>query len=151
GKASKVTGYMTDILNEHALKFVRAEHQKPFVLYLAHKAVHGPFTPAERHQDLYSNESIKSARRLNDSLEDKPVLTREVEQPAKAPKKKAAQTAARTPGRVPEGAIRNQLRALAAVEEGVGQLLKALEETKQLDNTFFIFSSDNGFFWGEHG
>src|SRR5262249_25477188 len=45
----------------------------------------------------------------------------------------------------------SQLRALAAVDEGVGQLFKALEEANQLGNTVIIFSSDNGFFWGEHG
>src|ERR1043166_5929515 len=43
GTASKVTGYMTDILNEHALNFVKAEHKKPFALYLAHKQA-----PAQR-------------------------------------------------------------------------------------------------------
>ena len=66
GQASKVTGYMTDILNEHALNFVKAEHKKPFVLYLAHKAVHGPFTPAERHKDLYSDtpSNPRRARRI---------------------------------------------------------------------------------------
>jgi N-acetylglucosamine-6-sulfatase len=44
-----------------------------------------------------------------------------------------------------------QLRMMAAVDEGVGELFKALKETKQLDNTMLIFSSDNGYFWGEHG
>src|SRR3989454_5520007 len=75
GQASKVTGYMTDILNEHALNFVKAEHKKPFALYLAHKAVHGPFTPAERHKNLYSDTPFKPAPSAQDSLEGKPVLT----------------------------------------------------------------------------
>src|SRR5207248_10464771 len=47
--------------------------------------------------------------------------------------------------------MRNQMRCLAAIDEGVGELLKALEEAKQLDNTVFVFTSDNGYFWGEHG
>jgi N-acetylglucosamine-6-sulfatase len=47
--------------------------------------------------------------------------------------------------------MRQQLRCLASIDEGVGDLLKALEETKQLDNTLFVFTSDNGYFWGEHG
>ena len=156
GQASKVNGYMTDILNEHALSFVKGEHKKPFVLYLAHKAVHGPFTPAERHKDLYATEPIKPAPSINDSLEGKPAATRPLEDaaPRKAnagKKSKARAAAAEDGGHVPEKAIRNQLRALAAVDEGVGQLFKALEEAKQLDRTLIIFSSDNGFFWGEHG
>jgi arylsulfatase A-like enzyme len=40
---------------------------------------------------------------------------------------------------------------LTVIDEGVGRILKALEETGQLDNTIIIFTSDNGYFWGEHG
>jgi len=153
GKSAQVSGYITDILNEHALNFVKAKHDKPFVLYLAHKAVHGPFTPAERHKELYADDPIKPVPSLNDSLEGKPVATRDLSAEETNPKKKNKKKAAEDPKarHMPEGAIRNQLRALAAIDEGVGQLLKALEDSKQLDNTFFVFSSDNGFFWGEHG
>jgi arylsulfatase A-like enzyme len=118
---------------------------------LGHKAVHGPFTPAERHQNLYADAEIKPAPNVNDSLEGKPVLTRPVDTSnAKKPKNekkkgKAAKTGAGG------GLARNQLRAMAAVDEGVGSILKALEDRKQLENTLVIFTSDNGYFWGEHG
>jgi N-acetylglucosamine-6-sulfatase len=152
GMASKTPGYITDLLNEQALKFVRAGHTKPFALYLAHKAVHGPFTPADRHKDLYADAEFKPAASANDSLEGKPALTRPLEN---APKKKTGEKKGKKAGekQVPAfgGLARNQLRALAAIDEGVGQLLQALQEAKQLDNTLFIFSSDNGYFWGEHG
>jgi len=154
GLASKVDGYMTDILNGHALDFVKQEHKKPFALYLSHKAVHGPFTPAERHKDLYAEAKLQLTPNHQDKLEGKPALTRELPEaksteskPGK--KKKAAKTNAAPAGR--ENAMRQQLRAVAAIDEGVGQLLTALEESKQLDNTMIIFTSDNGFFWGEHG
>jgi N-acetylglucosamine-6-sulfatase len=38
-----------------------------------------------------------------------------------------------------------------AVDEGVTRIIDALEATHQLDNTLIVFSSDNGYFWGEHG
>jgi N-acetylglucosamine-6-sulfatase len=155
GETSKHTGYITDILNEYALQFVQKEHKKPFLLYLPHKAVHGPFTPAERHKNLYADAVIKPTPSLNDSLEGKPAATRKLEDVSeqKSGNKKGKNSApsAESARRMPEGAIRNQLRALAAIDEGVGQLFKALEAAKQLDNTIIIFSSDNGFFWGEHG
>jgi N-acetylglucosamine-6-sulfatase len=152
GTASKHSGYITDILNGYALKFVKSEHKKPFFLYLPHKAVHGPFTPADRHKNLYADAVIKPTPSLNDSLEGKPAATRKLEDASdqKSPGKKKREQS-ENERRMPENAIRNQLRALAAVDEGVGQLFKALEESGQLDNTVFIFSSDNGFFWGEHG
>ena len=151
GQASKVTGYMTDILNEHALNFVKAEHKKPFVLYLAHKAVHGPFTPAERHKDLYSDTPFKPAPSAQDSLEGKPVLTRSIQSAGAEKKPKREKKAKQGNGGGAGGIARNQLRAMAAVDEGVGQLFQALEKPGQLDNTLIVFSSDNGYFWGEHG
>jgi N-acetylglucosamine-6-sulfatase len=158
GNTSKVDGYMTDILNGHALDFVKREHQKPFVLYLAHKAVHGPFTPAERHRDLYADAKLTLTPNHQDKLEGKPALTRElvVTNAAKgtAKKKNPGKKKAEKAGATPTGhknTMRQQLRALAAIDEGVGLLLQALEDSKQLDNTMVIFTSDNGYFWGEHG
>ena len=42
------------------------------------------------------------------------------------------------------------LKSLAAVDESIGTVLKILEELGELDNTVVIFSSDNGYFMGEH-
>jgi arylsulfatase A-like enzyme len=149
GKDQKVTGYVTDIINEHALEFIKQEHKKPFVLYVSHKAVHGPFMPAERHKNLYPDAKFPVPPSVHDSLKGKPVLTREIEGEPK--KKKNQEKVGQAEGHVSEkGAVR-QLQCLAAIDEGVGQILKALEETKQLDNTMIVFSSDNGYFWGEHG
>src|SRR6185503_11850986 len=69
GKEMKMTGYMTDILNSNAVAFVNKEHTKPFALYLAHKAVHGPFTPAERHKNLYADAKVSRPPSIDDSLE----------------------------------------------------------------------------------
>ena len=46
--------------------------------------------------------------------------------------------------------IRNRLRLLMAAEEGVGQILDALKDTSKLDNTLIVFTSDHGYFYGEH-
>jgi len=47
--------------------------------------------------------------------------------------------------------IRNRLRMLASVEDGVAGIFKTLENQKQLNNTLIIFTSDEGYFYGEHG
>src|SRR5262249_2275831 len=89
GKEQRMDGYITDILNDNALQFIKQDHKKPFVLYLAHKAVHGPFTPAERHKNMYSNAPIVHPPSVQDDLKDKPVLTRPVENAKTVRKKKA--------------------------------------------------------------
>jgi arylsulfatase A-like enzyme len=47
--------------------------------------------------------------------------------------------------------IRLRAAMMASVDEGMGEIFKALEETGQLDNTFILFLGDNGYFFGEHG
>ena len=79
GKAEKVSGYITDILNDEAVAFIERPHRGPFLLYLAHKAVHGPFIPAARHRDLYSEQTIVRAPSAQDTLQGKPVLLRKIE------------------------------------------------------------------------
>jgi N-acetylglucosamine-6-sulfatase len=51
----------------------------------------------------------------------------------------------------PDEAILGRQRSLLAIDDGVGEILKALKDTGQLDNTIIVFTSDNGYFYGEHG
>ncbi len=125
GESLEKEGYLTDILSKEASDFIKAKRSKPFSLCLWHKAVHDPTTPAERHKTAYADERI--ARRPN--VLDKPDGGR---------------------GGPAEEKIRNQMRCLLAVDEGLGQIFEALQSTGQLDNTVVVFSSDNGYFWGEH-
>lgn len=142
GKPEVRRGFMTDILNEHAIAFLKKPRTKPFSLYLAHKAVHGPFTPPERHKDLYADQPIPRHPNAKDDLSGKPILTRTVETNKKNP------TAGMGPS---DETVRNQMRLVQAIDEGIGQILKTLEETQQLDRTLIIFTSDNGYFHGDHG
>jgi|SRR5215472_5708381 len=139
GQESKVEGYVTDLLTGYAVEFLKKPHSKPFVVYLAHKAVHGPFSPAERHKDLFANETINRTPNAQDNWDGKPALQRDVD--GHPPAKGVGSS---------DDLIRNQLRCLTAIDEGVGKILKTLEETGQMDNTFIVFTSDNGYFWGEH-
>ncbi len=157
GNVARVPGYVTDIFNERAVGFLKRQRTKPFLLYVAHKAVHpdlvqyadgrlsdpsaGTFVPAARHRDLYAGNPIPRRPNVGDRLEGKPALRRPID------------------GLPPLGAetgtsdeqIRNRLRVLMAVEEGVGQIVAALEQSGKLDDTLVILTSDHGYFYGEHG
>lgn len=157
GARRTVRGYFTDILSGFAVEFVKRKRAKPFVLFIAHKGVHpdvhqaadgtatdlrdNPFLPAERHKNLYADASIPRRPSHGKPPEGKPALRRQIGNlPPLGP-----HTA------TDDETIRNRLRMLASVDDGVGELLKALEENGQLDNTLIVFTSDEGYFYGEHG
>jgi N-acetylglucosamine-6-sulfatase len=154
GTRRQLRGNMTDYLNRRAVEFVKQPHEKPFCLYLGHKAVHAPFLPAERHEDLYGDYDFQVPPRDESDLAGKPVMTRQVPRINHLQLEGVGPEPAeprRGRGNDAPSVVRDQLRCLAAVDEGVGQLFAALESTGQLDNTVFIYTSDNGFLMGEHG
>lgn len=156
GRAFKAKGYMTDLLTDYAVKFLRRDRDKPFCLYLSHKAVHGPFTPAERHKHLLADAQIPKPPSFDDTFAGKPRWQR---QAAVRGWGGARRTRGRkeVPESVPPGKWdprrKSQLdyyRALSAVDEGVGRVLETLKEQGLLDNTVVFFAGDNGYFHGEH-
>jgi arylsulfatase A-like enzyme len=55
------------------------------------------------------------------------------------------------PGRSLSEGVRRYTQCALALDEAVGRLLRALEETGQLADTLVVFTSDQGYAWGEHG
>jgi arylsulfatase A-like enzyme len=146
GERIERQGYMTDLLSEYAVEYVKRRHDKPFAMTLAHKAVHGPFVPAARHNDLYQGATLPPVPNKQDDWSGKPMLQLPEPPRPNANQNRPANNAAQPQRPTPLA----QMQQLAAVDEGVGQILKALTDIRQLDNTLIIFTSDNGYFWGEH-
>lgn len=157
GKDINPRGYITDLLNQYAVEFIKRRHDKPFLVYLAHKAIHPEvmqhgdgsvnlaeaerFIPAERHRKLFVGKKIP--RRPSAMLPPigKPALERRIGDLPPLGSKTATR----------DEVVLGRLRSLMAIEEGVGEILKALKETNQLDDTVIVFAGDNGYFYGEHG
>jgi len=156
GNPVKPVGYITDILNGYAVEFIKRRHDKPFLIYLAHKAIHPEvtqnndgsvnlanaelFIPAERHRNLYAGKTIPRRPSYKRVPKDKPALQRRI---ANLPPLGPATATG-------DEAILGRQRSLMAIEEGVAAILRVLKETGQLDNTVLVFTSDNGYFYGEH-
>jgi len=79
GKTVRSEVYITDELTNYAVRFLKSKHNKPFMLYLSHKAVHAPFKPAKRHENLYSDIEIKSQHNPSDNLATKPEWGRKMD------------------------------------------------------------------------
>lgn len=156
-RTATVRGYITDILNDRALAFIRRPRSKPFLLYLSHKAVHPNirqrddgsvepidgemFVPAERHRGLFANAKVPRRPNFGKPPVDKPALMRTIGDLPPLGSGTATDDAT----------VLGRQRALAAVDDGVGQIVTALEEQGQLANTLIVFAGDNGYFYGEHG
>ena len=157
GTTRKVEGYVTDLLTDRAVEFLSREREDPFVLFLAHKALHpniiqhddgtstpigeGGFIPAERHRGLYADAEIPRSPSYGSPPAGKPALERAIDGlPPLGPATV-----------LPDGAIRDRLRMLMAVDESLGRMLAVLEERGELENTVIVVTSDHGFFYGEHG
>lgn len=157
GKAVQAKGYITDILTDHAVAFLEKKRARPFCLYVSHKAIHpnvaqgadgkisgfgeaDDFKVAERHRSLYAG--MTPPRRGNYRVvpKDKPALLQEIA--GVAPLSAATAT--------DDATILNRMRMTKAVDEGLGRMVEALERMGTLDNTVIVFTSDHGYFYGEH-
>ncbi|MFL6200087.1 MAG: sulfatase [Thermoanaerobaculia bacterium] len=136
---SKAEDYMTDLLSKKAQAFVRSAGGQPFFLYLATYAPHKPATPAKRHLGLFPGLQAPRTPSFNEAaVRDKPARIRNLKR-LKPPAIAAI-----------DALYRKQVLSLQAVDEAVAALIQTLRDTGQLDNTFLVFTSDNGFHMGQH-
>ncbi len=143
GEVKQRDGYMSDILNDAAMTWLRKDRKQPFCLYLAHKGLHGPFKPAARHEDLYEGVKFPHPPNCWDDFEGKPQWLKDMVNAKKVDYPKGDRAGL-------DQVIRKQLQCLASIDEGVGRILGHLEREGLLENTVVAFAGDNGFYHGEH-
>ena len=131
--------YSTDVLADEASSFIRGAGAEPLFVLFAPFAPHGPPTPARRHEGAFAGLPPWRPASYNEpNAADKPAWVRSL----------APLTAG--DGAAVDAFRRGQLESLLAVDDAVGELLDALADTRRLDETLFVFTSDNGYLWGEH-
>jgi arylsulfatase A-like enzyme len=144
--------YQTDLVGRKAVRFARrsARAQRPFFLSVATLAPHDEGVledtgaarnprPAPRHRGRFSDERLPRPQAFNErAIGDKPGTTRDT------PRLRPAQV------REVTRLYRSRLESLLAVDEMVADLVHALRREGSLENTLFVFTSDNGYLLGEH-
>jgi arylsulfatase A-like enzyme len=133
--------YSTDLFAERAVDFVNraVAREQPFFLFLSPRAPHHIPDVPERHADAFRGEKAPRGPAFNEEdisdkpshMQDKPRLSQEEI-------------------REIDSGYRGRLQTLLSVDEMVAALDEALTESGAIDNTYVIFTSDNGFFLGEH-
>ncbi len=174
GKLHKVSGYTTDLLTDRAVGFIEREHAKPFLVYLAHKAVHPDvvqrddgsrdaesdrgYLPSPRDEGRYKDRVYprrQSPAEVQEDLKGKPVIRHALARLPAAPVAPVA--AAGGEHQHPAGewsgdaTIRRRAEMIRGVDYSLGRIIATLDSLHILDKTLIVLSSDNGFFFGEHG
>jgi arylsulfatase A-like enzyme len=138
--------YKTDVLTRYAQAFLSQPSAEPFALFLWDSAPHDANLPsgsadpppAVRHEGMFRKLRFQRSPSYNEQdISDKATWNRS--------------------GRMRRQKRRNQdlkrrsrLESLQAVDEQVASLVSTLAATGELANTIFIFTSDNGYMYGEH-
>lgn len=155
--------YSTDFYTNRAVGFIEGDHRpanKPWLLWLCYGAVHGPTTPAARHQGRYDGRPPEIPADVFGPRPGKPAYLAALqawepgsdEMPQRIPKKRLPTSFdSNTPGQTLADWVEQVNECALAIDDGVGRLIAALEQTGQLANTLVIFTSDQGFALGEHG
>jgi N-acetylglucosamine-6-sulfatase len=159
GKRLRVPGYATDVLTEYVEQFIQQSADTPFLAYLAHKAIHpnvvqrddgrvvplpgqpGGFVAAERHRGRYAGRSMPRRPNAFKPPLGKPALLRPLDTLPPLGRETATT----------DDEIRGRLEMLLAVDDSLGRIVGTLEKLGSLEHTVVVFTSDHGYFNGEHG
>ena len=165
GKVERISGYTTDWYTDRAERFIRGENrssEKPWYLWLCYGAVHGPFTPAERHRETYPDVDVPVPENIfpGDSRKGKPAYVRkrnrwvenasgEIELDSGVQQR----TVVNAPlhGNTLQDWVRQYHQGVLAIDDAVGRLRDAITESGQAHNTLIVFAADQGIAWGQNG
>jgi N-acetylglucosamine-6-sulfatase len=145
GKPTPTEGYITDRITDFALDFLqKREKGKPFAMFVGHKAVHSPFQPDPKYKDLFKDEYMPLPPTWDDTYAGRPPYLKE--------RRKSWHGLDGLLQKFNYSELQRNIAAcILSVDDSVGRMLAHLEKSGELDNTIIVYSSDNGFFAGEHG
>ena len=159
GRSVVRKGYATDIITDLALDWIDArDPSRPFLALVHHKAPHRSWEPASRHAKLFEGRDIPEPPTLRDSHVGHSTAAVE------ARMRLADLTLEDLKAMVPPGLsedgelawryqryIKDYLRCVTALDENVAHLLDFIDERGLADDTVVLYTSDQGFFLGDHG
>jgi arylsulfatase A-like enzyme len=139
--------YVDDLLTRKAVEWLQQEHQAPFCLFLWLYAPHAPFDRPLRMVNDFNGVAIPKPASFDEYLGGYPGKPRGV---VEALNKIGTQFLQRDDPRSLEELVKDHYCGIESNDENIGQVLSVLEGQGILDDTAVVWSSDHGFFLGEH-
>jgi arylsulfatase A-like enzyme len=147
GSPRKYHEYVDDLLTRKALAWLAQKHTAPFCLFLWFYAPHAPFDRPLRMVNDFNGVPIAKPVSFDEYLSGYPGKPRGV---VEALNKIGAQFLQRDAPRSLEELVKDHYCGIESNDEDIGQVLAVLEKQSILDDTVIVWSSDHGFFLGEH-
>ncbi|PAV31180.1 sulfatase [Virgibacillus profundi] len=160
GEEKIIKGYATDIITDYSLDWMEnRDKDKPFMLMLHHKAPHRPWDPDEKHMHMYEDVDIPEPETFHDDYSNRAEAAREarmrIERDLTKRDVKADPpenlSASELKSWYYQRYIKDYLRVVASIDDNVGRVLDYLDEEGLAENTIVVYTSDQGFFLGDHG
>ncbi len=152
-------GYATDIITDLSLDWL--EHRdpnRPFLLMCHHKAPHRPWLPDDKHRHLYEDVDIPLPDTFDDDYASRPAAEAahmRIDRDLKPGDLKASVPEGLSPSQEKQWKyqryIKDYLRCVASIDDNVGRVLDYLDDRGLAEDTVIIYTSDQGFFLGDHG
>jgi N-acetylglucosamine-6-sulfatase len=144
--------YITDLLTGHAIDWLNNRNKdKPFFMYLSHKAVHAGFEPAKRHKGVYEGKKIDLPGTYTQTKTDE---YKSLKWPEWVKQQRYSWHGVdymyHGDGDFDE-LVQRYCETLLGVDESIGTVMSWLKENGLDESTMVIYMGDNGFPWGEHG
>ena len=135
------------------------DKDRPFCLLYHHKAPHRPWEPDEKHAHLYEDEDIPEPETFDDDYQNRAAAAgaakMRIDRDLNATDLKRPVPAGLTPEEEKrwkyQRYIKDYLRCVASVDDNVGRVLDYLDAAGIADDTIVVYTSDQGFFLGDHG
>jgi arylsulfatase A-like enzyme len=139
GVSTPTQGWLDDVSTDFAIEWMKQNRDRPFSMVVGYKSPHSPRggkNLPERLRDLYAGETSRPTPNCG-----VPAIFH-----------KPAPTTGKNPTGLADNAIHlDYLRHVAGVDENLGRLLDALHKFGLAEDTVVVYSSDNGYYLGEHG
>ena len=158
-KATVYEGHSTDVITDQVLGWLdRRDPGKPFMVMCHYKAPHRSWEYAPRFETLYDDIQLPEPENLLDTYEGKAEYARIQTMSLENMNERDLKC------KLPENLTRDEfrhrayqlymkqyLRCIAGIDENVGRILDYLDANGLAENTIVVYTSDQGFFLGEHG
>ena len=153
-------GYVTDLITDDTIDWIDArDPSRPFAAFCHHKAPHRTWEPSRKHFTMYEDETIPFPDTFRDDLVGRVEVVQAVKMRMMDLDPVADLKATVPPGLTLDEEIdwryqryiKDYLRCVASIDDNVGRLLDYLDDNGLRENTIVVYTSDQGFFLGDHG